>query len=347
MPDIAFLEVDKEDQSLIKDRFPSATMHDGVLKDQKLIDACNDAEAVSCFINTHFTKDILGKLPKLKLLCTRSVGYDHIDVAACKEHGITVCNVPDYGSHVIAEHVFALLLSTLRHIPEGHEKVESGTFDYHGLRGMALRGKTIGIVGTGKIGRRVAEIAHGFGMKILGVDQCRTLEIVDRLGVTYVSLDQMLSQSDIITLHVPDTKETEHMINAKAFDQMKDGAVLVNTARGSLMDSHALLDALKSGKIAYALLDVLEHEQNFAENKELILHPHVVATPHIAFYADDSMKSMFLDSFQSIEQWMQGKEPEHVVHPLNVVCDLPKVQSSRSDINWKEVKSLPWKQHSA
>lgn len=326
MTNIAFLEVDTEDRSLVERRFPKATIIDGILKDQQLVDACKDNEAISCFINTRFTKAVIGKLPKLKLLCTRSVGYDHIDAQACKERGIIICNVPDYGSHVIAEHVFALLLSTLRHVPEGHEKVEGGTFDYHGLRGMALRGKTIGIIGTGKIGRRVAEIAHGFGMEILAVDQCRTLDIVERLGVHYVEFDELISQSDILTLHVPDMKETEHMINKAAFAKMKDGAILVNTARGSLIDSHALLDALNSGKVSYALLDVLEHEQNFEQNERLIKHPRVVTTPHIAFYADDSMRNMFLDSFQSIDEWIAGKEPQHVIHPLNIVCDLPGIK---------------------
>ena len=325
MATIVFLEVDTEDQKIVKERFPDAQVFGGVLQGKKLIDACKDAQAISCFIHTSFTKEILSKLPKLRLLCTRSVGSDHIEAAVCKKQGITVCNVPDYGSHVIAEHVFALLLSTIRHVREGDAKVESGTFDYHGLRGMALRGKTLGIIGTGKIGRRVAEIAHGFGMKIIAVDQCRTLEIIDRFGVQYMSLDELLVQSDIITLHVPDTKETEHMIDAPAFAKMKSGAILVNTARGSLIDSRALLSALKSGKLAYALLDVLEHEQNFAENKELIAHPKVVTTPHIAFYADDSMHSMFTDSFLSIDQWLSGKEPEHTVKPLKIVCDLPGI----------------------
>lgn len=323
MTAIVFLEVDTEDQKLVRMKFPDAKIEAGVSAGKKLIETCGDAEVISCFIHTQFTKDIIQSLPKLKLLCTRSVGYDHIDVDACKERGITLCNVPDYGSHVIAEHVFALLLSTLRHIQEGERRVQSGTFDYHGLRGIALRGKTIGIIGTGKIGRRAAEIAHGFGMKILAVDRCRTLEIVERLGVQYTTLTELFRASDIITLHVPDTKETTHMINAEALSRMKTGAILVNTARGSLIDSPALLDALKSGQLAYALLDVLEHEQNFEENKELINHPHVVTTPHIAFYADDSMRNMYTDSLESIEQWMQGKEPEHIVHFLNVVCDVP------------------------
>jgi D-lactate dehydrogenase len=326
MPRITFLEVDKEDRPLVLQRFADAAVVDGTLQEKELIDACKDSEVVSCFITSKFTNAVIGKLPTLKLLCTRSVGFDHIDVGACNERGITVCNVPDYGSHVIAEHVFALLLSTLRHVPEGREKVGSGTFDYHGLRGMALRGKTIGIIGTGKIGRKAAEIAHGFGMNILATDQCRTIELVEKLGVKYVTLDELLAQSDIITLHIPGTKETEHLIDADAFAHMKNGVILVNTARGSLIDSAALLIALKSGKVGYALLDVLEHEQNFEENKELISHPRVVTTPHIAFYADDSMRNMYLDSFLSIEQWLAGKEPEHVVRPLNVVCDLPVIK---------------------
>lgn len=327
MTNVVFLEVDSEDQGQIRKRFPQAKVIENVLKDQELIDACKDAEVISSFIHTNFSSKILQKLPKLKLLCTRSVGYDHFDVSTCKERGIIVCNVPDYGSHVIAEHVFAMLLSTLRHIHEAEQRVEAGTFDYHELRGIALRGKTIGIIGTGKIGRRVAEIAHGFGMNILAVDQCRTPSIVERLGVQYVTLDQLLSSSDVITLHIPGTKETDHMISDATFAKMKDGVILVNTARGSLVDSHALLSALTKGKVSHALLDVLEHEQNFEENKELIAHPNVVATPHIAFYADDSMKNMYADSFLSIEQWMQGKTPEHVVHPVVVVCDLPPIRS--------------------
>ncbi len=323
MPRIIFLEVDDEDRKLVEKKFPDAALQGGVLSGAELAIACKDAEVISCFINSRFTKEVIQSLPHLKLLVTRSVGYDHIETDACAARGIIVCNVPDYGSHVIAEHVFALLLSTLRHVPEGDRKVESGSFDYHGLRGMALRGKTIGIVGTGKIGRKVAEIAHGFGMNILAVDQCRTIQLVEQTGLHYVSLPELLSQCDVITLHLPDTKDTNHIINAEAFSQMNSGVVLVNTARGSLIESSALLDALKSGKVAYALLDVLEHEQNFAENKELISHPHVVTTPHIAFYADDSMRNMYSDAFRSIDEWIAGEKPEHVIQPLNIICDLP------------------------
>ncbi len=326
MATILFLDVEDTDTSLVKAHFPDAHFADHRLTDDAVINACKDAEIVSTFITTQFPGTVLTKLPKLRLLCTRSVGYDHIDLGACRDRGITVCNVPDYGSHVIAEHVFALLLSTLRHIPEGDKRVESGVFDYKGLRGVALKGKTIGILGTGKIGRKVAQIAHGFEMQIIASDQCRTVSLESDFGVRYVSFEELLAQSDILTLHVPATPDTEHLLNQKAFDEMKQGVILVNTARGSLIDSAALLTALNTGKVSHALLDVLEHEQNFQENTALIHHPNVVVTPHIAFYADDSMKNMFLDSFQSIDEYLSGKEPTHIVCPVEIVCDLPGVR---------------------
>jgi len=310
---IVFLEVDKEDEARIQAEHPDAVMHARVLEGQDLIDACKDAEIASCFIYTKFTKEVLDQLPKLKLLCTRSVGFNHIDLATCQKNKITVCNVPDYGSHVVAEHVFALLLSTLRHIPEADDRVESGEFDYHGLRGMSLKGKTIGIVGTGKIGAVVARIAHGFGMQILAMDSHTHAGLAQTYGIKYTDKAKLFAGSDIITLHLPAIKETHHILNTDAFRAMRYGVVIVNTARGELIDSDALLDALKSNKVSYALLDVIEHERNFEENKELIAHPNAITTPHIAFYADDSTRNMYEDCFSSIKQWKRGEEVEHIV----------------------------------
>jgi D-lactate dehydrogenase len=320
---LLFLEVDPEDASRVRERFPDAKVVEKSLEGEALIDAARDAEIVSTFIYTKFPGNVLQKLPKLKLLCTRSVGFNHIDLEACGEQGIIVTNVPDYGSHVIAEHVFAMLLSTLRHIPEADRRVEGGTFDYRGLRGMALRGKTMGIVGTGKIGERVAEIAFGFGMRILAFDKCRREHLERFCGVRYVSFETLLRESDFVTLHLPALRDTEHMLNAASFAQLKNGAILVNTARGELIDSQALVHALKAGKIRYAMLDVLEHEKNFEENRELISLPNVITTPHIAFYADDSMRNMYEDCFDSIRQFLKGEIPLHRVLPAKVVCDLP------------------------
>jgi D-lactate dehydrogenase len=325
---IVFFDVEESDKALVLARFPHAAFLPAKTSEAEIQAVCANAEVVSVFITTTITKDLLALMPKVKLMCTRSVGFDHVDLEACGQRGITVCNVPDYGSHVIAEHVFALLLGTLRHIHLGDKRVREGHFDYHGLRGFALKGKTIGIVGTGKIGARVARIARGFGMNILAMDQCKNLELESDVGVRYVSLEELFKQSDVITLHVPATKDTEHMIDTETLDMMKDGVVLVNTARGSLIDSSSLLSALNKGKVAYALLDVLEHEQNFEENKKLVKHRSVVTTPHIAFYADDSMRNMYLDCLQSIEEWQSGVTPQHIVRPLNIVCDLPPTSRS-------------------
>ncbi len=326
MTSITFFDVEQADRPLVTSTLAGAAFLPADLPEAEIAAQCGDTEIISTFITTAFPRGLVAKLPRLKLLCTRSVGHDHIDVAACRERGIVVCNVPDYGSHVIAEHVFALLLSELRHIHLGSERVKGGDFDYHGLRGIALKGKTIGIVGTGKIGRQAARIAHGFGMAILATDQCRTTELETQLGVRYVPLRELLGKSDIVTLHLPAMPETEHLIDASALALMKQGAVLVNTARGSLIDSAALLAALQAGRLSHVLLDVLEHERNFQENRDLVKHPRVVVTPHIAFYADDSLRNMYTDCFQSIAQWQSGKRPDHAVETATVICDLPPIR---------------------
>jgi D-lactate dehydrogenase len=328
MPPIVFLEVDKEDESRVKEQFSDALMIHENSTEEGVLDQCKDAEILSCFIYSKLQKEQLDKLPKLKLIATRSVGFNHIDLEECAKRKIVVCNVPDYGSHVIAEHVYALLLGTLRHIHEGDERVEKGNFDYRGLRGITLRGKTIGVVGTGKIGAHVCRVAHGFGMKVLAVDRCRTLELEELFGVKYVEMEELIKGADIISLHLPLLDATKHIIDKEEFDQMKDGVILINTARGGLVNTDALVEALGSGKVAYALLDVLENEKDYEENKELIEHPNAITTPHIAFYSDESMKNMYDDCFESIEQFTAGKEPGHVVKPPKVVCDLPELKKS-------------------
>jgi D-lactate dehydrogenase len=327
MTNILFLDVEEPDREAVLKRFPNAAFAAASLSGEELVEACGRAEVICTFITTAFPRRVLEKLPALRLLCTRSVGWDHIDLDACRERGVIVCNVPDYGSHVIAEHVFALLLSTLRHVHAGHERVKAGRFEYRGLRGYALKGKTIGIAGTGKIGRRVARIAHGFGMKILATDQYRARELESELGVRYVALDELLAGSDVVTLHFPATEATRYLLDADSIAGMKDGAIVVNTARGSLIDTRALLDALDAGKLSRALLDVLENERDSEENKALARHPKVVVTPHIAFYTDDSVRDMYDDAFRSIEQWMAGEEPAHRAPPPDLGRDLPSMSS--------------------
>lgn len=305
MPIITFVEVDPEDRVTIQKKFPESTVFSKKLQD--VLDQCKTTEILSCFIYSKISKTELDQLPHLKLLCTRSVGTDHIDITECAKRGITVCNVPDYGSHVIAEHVFALLLSALRRIREADERVEHGSFDYHGLKGIALRGKTIGVVGTGKIGRCVCQIAHGFEMNILAYDIVES-PLLHAHSVQYVSLERLFQKSDIVTLHAPLTPQTRHMIHPGTIKHMREGVIIVNTARGALIETEALVANLKSGKIRYALLDVLEHEQNFEENKELIALPQVITTPHIAFLADDSVEQIYNETFASIEKYLRDNQ---------------------------------------
>ena len=312
-PAIVFLDVDTEDEKIVQQRFPSVRFVDATLRGGALVKACRDAGVISCFINTPFPREVLEQLPKLKLLCTRSVGFDHIDLEVCRERDIVVTNVPDYGAHVIAEHVFALLLSLMRHIPEGHQRVLGGSFDYHLLKGIALCGKTIGIVGTGKIGQRVARIAHGFDMKILAEDIHQDAVLTKTYGVHYVPRARLFAESDIISLHVPALPDTVLMLNKDTFAQMKDGVIIVNTARGTIIDSSDLVEALDARKVRFALLDVLSNEANLEDEAALIRHPRVIVTPHIAFYADDSVKAMLAETFRSIEEWQAGKTPEHAV----------------------------------
>lgn len=312
-PSTVFIDIDQEDEAFVKGLIPWAVCHVGKADPTSIVRDAKGAEMLSVSYRTALPKEVLEKLPALKLLCTRSVGYDNVDLDACKARGIIVCNVPDYGAHVIAEHAFALLLSTVRHIPEGHRRVLDGTFDFHGLRGIALKGKTMGVLGTGRIGQESARIAAGFGMRVLAHDIRQVPAIVEKFGVTYVELSQLLAESDIITVHVPALPETQHMLNRERFAEMKPGVVLINTARGSVIDSNALLDALNARIVQYALLDVLEHEADVEQDQALIRHPRVITTPHIAHYADDSVRKRFEDSALSIREWMEGKKPTHAV----------------------------------
>ncbi|MBI5414627.1 phosphoglycerate dehydrogenase [Candidatus Peregrinibacteria bacterium] len=306
---IVFLEVDTEDEKTILKAFPQAKIENTVLTDEQIIKKYPNAEVLCIFIYSPITKKVIYGLKNLKLVVTRSVGYNHIDLRAAQERSIPVCNVPDYGSHVIAEHVFAILLSSIRQIGAGEIRVGQKNFDYHGLRGIALQGKTLGIVGMGKIGKNVARIASlGFLMNVIAYDPNPDESLARESHFEYVSLEKIWRKSDIISFHVPLLKNTKHIVNAKTIKKMKDGVILVNTARGGIIDTKALLNGLISGKIAYAALDVLEHEQNIEKDQNLIHHPRVIITPHIAFYADDSMQKMYAEGIMSIHVFLgQGK----------------------------------------
>lgn len=293
------------------------------------VDHYNSAEIISCFIYSDLSCPILEKLSNLKLIATRSTGVDHIDLEYCNSRGIAVANVPAYGEHTVAEHVFALLLGLSRHIPQAVHRTREGDFSFQGLKGFDLYGKTIGIIGTGAIGNHVAQIAKGFGMSVLAYDIHPRTET----DLFYVDLNELLSQSDVISLHVPDTSRTRHMLSEKEFSKMKDGVVIINTARGTVIDVKALFSALKSGKVSAAGLDVLPEEPVIREEAELLrssfsakhdletlltdyalLHQkNVIVTPHSAFYTREAVAKILKVTAQNILSFTAEK-PQNIVN---------------------------------
>ncbi len=291
-----------------------------------------DADVVSTFIYSKLGSDVLAKLPALKLIATRSTGYDHIDTDYCAGHGVTVSNVPTYGENTVAEHVFALLLAISHRLREAMERARSGHFTPEGLEGFDLQGKTLGVVGTGNIGAHVIRIARGFGMKVLAFDVRPQPRLAAQYGFTYASLDDLLAGSDVVTLHVPAIPQTEHLIDERAIAHMKPGAVLINTARGSIVDSRPLIEALRSGKLAAAGLDVLPDEPLIREEAELISSiydnqqdirelvadhilltmPNVVVTPHSAFNTREAIVRIVTTTVSNIVAFLDGA-PSNVV----------------------------------
>lgn len=291
------------------------------------IEKVRDAEIISVFTSSRVTSTLLDKLPELKLVTTRSTGYSHIDREYCKERGIAVVNVPRYGECTVAEYTFALLLNVARKVSQAYNELREGKIDLHMYKGIDLAGKTIGIIGTGAIGTYTAKIAYGFGMKILSYDLFPKEELKDKYEAEYVELDELLKSSDIISLHAPSTKENFHMINDAAFDKMKDGVIIVNTARGEIMDTKALYKALKSGKVSGAGLDVVECEEILANEelyltktecikqdcleKTLINHrlldmPNVIITPHIAFDSVEAIERILETTIGNINSYLCG-----------------------------------------
>ena len=279
----------------------------------------------SVFIYSELTKDLIDKLPNLKFIATRSMGYDHINVEYCKQKQITVSYVPTYGAHTVAEHTFALLLSISRKIIPSVERGRNGEFANQDLEGFDLFGKTIGILGTGHIGKNVALLSLSFGMKVLAFNHHQDSELVSR-GVKYVDLNQLLANSDIISLHLPHTKETEHIISMQNINQIKKGAILINTARGALVETAAIADALKKGILAGVGLDVLEEEASLREERELLSADYlskvdlktqllnhvlltqqdVIITPHNAFNSKESLQEILEVTVANIKSYINN-----------------------------------------
>lgn len=307
------------------------SFHEGTLAaNSDLTDT--EATVLCTFIDSPVGEAELSRFPAVKLIATRSTGFDHIDLATTKARGITVANVPFYGENTVAEFTFALLLALSRRIIDADERVRTGAFSPVGLRGFDLASKTIGIVGTGHIGAHVIRMAQGFGMKVIGFDAYPNAELARTLNFPYVSLPELLAQSDIITLHVPYNEHTHHLINKENVDGIKKGAYLINTARGAVVETTALVGALKNETLAGAALDVLEEEGDLndeemllttphpnanairiaLENHYLIEHPRVIVTPHLAFNTKEAVERILNTTIENIRAFEAGS-------PINTV----------------------------
>ncbi len=291
-----------------------------------------DLDVVSVFIYSSLEGDVLRQFERIRLIATRSTGVDHIDADYCREHEIAVARVPDYGAHTVAEHVFALLLAISHRLIEAVDRTRRGDFSQQGLVGFDLAGRTLGIVGTGDIGQHTAKIAKGFGMEVLAHDIEPREEVAEEIGFRYVALDELLANSDVLSLHVPGSEKTENLIGADAFEKMKPGSVLINTARGNIVDTRAMLRALADGTLRAAGLDVLAEEPIVREEAELlrsyfrkshkmesILADHillrmgnVIITPHTAFSTDEAVKRILQTTRENITAFIEG-EPQNLV----------------------------------
>ncbi len=266
-------------------------------------DLADGYDAVSVFISSAVTEEVIDSIDA-QLICCRSTGYDHVDVETARDSGVAVCNVPEYGSGTVAEHTFGLILALSRKIYDAIEKVKHGDFDHEGLRGFDLEGKKLGVIGTGAIGKRVIEIANGFRMHVVASDSRPDRIAEERLGFMYVTLEDLLEQSDIVTVHCPLNESTRHLLSREEFERM-DGTVLINTARGEIVDTDALIEALEEGNVSAAGLDVLEEEcyleeveylrqmedecdiRKIVEDHVLMEREDVLVTPHNGFNSQE------------------------------------------------------------
>ncbi len=275
--------------------------------------------AVCGFVNDHFDAQVLEQLSEhgTKLIVLRCAGFNNVDVNKAKDLGLTVVRVPAYSPYGVAEHAVALIMALNRKTYRAYNRIHDGNFSLEGLLGFEIHGKTIGIMGSGKIGLSMARIMKGFGTDVLVYDMVRNPEC-EAIGCRYVSKEELFKVSDIISLHLPLTKETRHLINQQSLQQMKTGVMLINTGRGGLIDSACLIEALKCGKIGYLGLDVYEEEEAlFFEDlsgqviqddifARLLTFPNVMITGHQAFFTDTALGNIAQTTLKNITDFQQG-----------------------------------------
>lgn len=296
---------------------------DRVLTNEELVEGVKGVDAILSLLTDKIDGDVMDAAgPQLKIISNYAVGFDNIDVPEATKRGIVVCNTPsDEVNEAVAEHTWALISALSRRVVESDEFVRkegyfAGKGGYKGWEpgiflGMNLVGKTLGIIGLGRIGTMVARRAQGYGMNVVYNKHTRDMECEEKLGVKYCELNELLSKSDVVTLHIPLTDETRHMVNSETLAKMKDKSYLVNTARGAVVDEKALIEALKSGHLAGAGLDVFDNEPNVSP--ELIAMPNVILTPHIASATWEARNKMGEQATSAIIDILSGTKPQNIV----------------------------------
>ena len=342
---ICFVEVENEAKALFEEAFAE---HEVSFVD-RLNRVPDDTEILSVFITEKIDDSFLDDHPLIRLIATRSTGCDHIDLDVCERRGVGVANVGNYGENTVAEHTFALILALSRRLKDSERAVRTGRFSRERLRGFDLRGKTLGVVGAGRVGLHVIRIAAGFGMRVIAYDEKPHAFYSELLDFHYASFEELMRKSDVISLHLPLSPTTRHMINREALALCRPGLLLINTARGGLVDSGALIEALDSGQVAGVGLDVLEDERVFrggatqilsekiaervrssvgtmiretsaqrvAEFSKLVAHhrllnrPEVVLTPHVAFNSYEAMERLTGITVENINAYLEGHAVGH------------------------------------
>ncbi|MBI3379692.1 hydroxyacid dehydrogenase [Candidatus Gottesmanbacteria bacterium] len=334
MDKIVFFELEKWEEEYIRKVFP--TNNNFIYRSDNLtennIAEVSDTNILSTFIYSTLNQQLLSKLPKLRFIATRSTGFDHIDISYCKKNNVTVSNVPTYGIETIAEHTFALILAFSRKIIPSIEQTKRGDFSLDRLRGFELAGKTLGIIGFGHIGKRVVQLAKTFQMKIIVHTQHPDENIAQQWGIQFIDLTTLLQTSDIVSIHAPLTSTTKHLLNKTNILNMKKGAFLINTARGAIVETEAIVLALEKGILSGVGLDVLEEECIMKEERELLtkeflqtcdlktqLLNHVLLTkenvfitPHNAFNSHEALKQILDVTIENIKGFLDGK-PQNIV----------------------------------
>lgn len=305
---IAHFDVDKNLSQYLKDNIYSFSL---ISENISKVKNLNKIEVISFKTQSKMNPHVLDFFPNLKLLITRTVGIDHIDLDYCKKRNIAVYNIPDYGAYNIAEHAMALLLNGAKNIIPSYKQTQKGNFSYQNLLSFALRNKLLGVIGTGKIGFELIKMAKAFGMKIYASDPYIDEKLAKELGFEYVSLDKLLESSDFISIHVPLLAQTKHMIGEEEIKKMKENVILVNTSRGGVIDTKALIKHIKKFKAVG--LDVLENEQNFCNNDPLLKFDNITITPHMAFYSDESIKTIAKETLANIKRFERGDKINKVV----------------------------------